>query len=140
MTTYNERMKQYEMRARELGNKDQTEECLPRCPRCQAPAICNLRGCPGFIPDEVLALQKEFEAYLEDAKDKKTVLLELGVGFNTPGVIRYPFQRIARLYPQATLVRFNRDHPLVPDKIKDKSIEIGGEIGEALEILERLVS
>lgn len=108
------------------------EEYLPRCPKCGAPATRNLSGRPEFVPDEVMALEKDYLAYLNDAKDKKVVFLELGVGFNTPGVIRNPFQRMTRLFPQATLIRMNRDHSLVPEKIQDKAIEIGGDIGVAL--------
>ena len=39
------------------------------------------------------------------------LLLELGVGFNTPVIIRFPFERMAAQFPQTTLVRFNRDYP-----------------------------
>ena len=43
--------------------------------------------------------------------ERKLLLLEFGVGFNTPVIIRFPFEKIALTAPQATLVRFNRDYP-----------------------------
>ena len=58
--------------------------------------------------------------------------MELGVGFNTPGMIRHPFQRLTWLWPKAKLIRMNRDYPSVPEKIRDKAIPIGGDIGRAL--------
>lgn len=110
-----------------------TDEMLPFCPHCGAPAAWNMRGRASFIPDEVMALRPAFEKYIEDARDKKVVFMEMGAGFNTPGVIRHGFQRLTRLYPNATLIRFNRDYPIIPEKIRDKGIEIGGDMGEALE-------
>lgn len=115
------------------------EEDLPRCPHCGAPAVWNMRGRDCFIPDEVMRLRPDFERYVEEAREMKTVFLELGAGLNSPGVIRHPFQRLTALYPDAMLIRMNRDFPCVPDKIRDKSIEIGGDMGEAIEKIKNIL-
>lgn len=108
------------------------EEDMPVCPHCGGRAVWNLSNRDYFIPDEVYAPEPAYQKYLEEAKDKKVVFLELGIGFNTPNVIRHPFERYTRTYPNATLIRVNRDHPLVPEKIKDKSIELGGEMSPVM--------
>ena len=108
-------------------------EDLPRCPHCGAPAINNLRDFKPFIPKMVMKNKESFTRYFNEAASHRTVFLELGVGFNSPGLIRHPFQRFTWLYPNAHLIRMNMEYPSVPDKIKDKSIEIGGDLGLALE-------
>lgn len=105
---------------------------LPRCPRCGAPAVRNMRGQEGFIPRKVMANRTAFESFWAAAANGKTVFLELGVGFNTPGIIRHPFQRSTALWPDASLIRINRDHPSVPGKISAKSVELGGDIAQTL--------
>lgn len=109
------------------------EEDYPVCPHCHAPAVQNMRGARNFIEDKVMWNRKEFEQFVKEARNCKTVFIELGAGFNTPGIIRHPFQRLTYLYQDVTLIRINGEFPAVPDKIKDKSIEITGDIGEVLE-------
>lgn len=114
------------------------EEDIPRCDRCHAPAVQNMRGIKSFIPDKVMWNRIEFEQYIKEASDLRTVFLELGAGFNSPGVIRHPFQRLAYRYPKAALIRMNQEFPKVPEKIKDRSVEIAEDIGEALAQMRRL--
>lgn len=47
--------------------------------------------------------------FLERARDKKIVLLELGVGFNIPAIIRFPFERMVSEWKNTSLVRINKD-------------------------------
>jgi len=55
------------------------------------------------------AARQRYSDFLGSLVDQKTVLLELGVGFNTPGIIRFPFEKIAQSLGSATLIRMNRD-------------------------------
>lgn len=110
-------------------------EDLPHCPRCGAPAVRNMRGRACFVPQKVMATRAAFETFWLTASNGNTVFLELGVGFNSPGLIRHPFQRMARLWPNASLIRMNRDYPTVPEKIRSNSIELGGDIGENLRVI-----
>ena len=91
-----------------------------------------MRGREGFIPDKVMATRAPFEAFWAQAAEGNTVFLELGVGFNSPGLIRHPFQRMTYLWPGAHLIRVNRDHPSVPQKLGDRGIPLGGDLGENL--------
>ena len=74
---------------------------IPRCPRCGHDAeIC-------FRSDDYRDLLDRYVAFVEGCRDRKLLLIELGVGFNTPGVIRWPFERMALAIPDAYLVRIN---------------------------------
>ena len=106
-------------------------EDIPVCPFCGAPVVQNGRdGTDRFVRMPAMRLQKPFEEFVEEAKNCRTVFLELGAGFNSPGMIRHPFQRLTYLYPQAMLIRCNLDYPKVPVRIEGKSIWFGGDMGE----------
>lgn len=63
-----------------------------------------------FVQDENWYKQnKAYEDFLNDAKDKKVILLELGVGFNTPTIIRFPFEQMTLQNEKWNLVRINKD-------------------------------
>ena len=86
-------------------------ELIPTCPVCGSPMENNLRADDKFIEDETWHKQNmAYENFLEKAKDHKTVLLEFGVGYNTPGIIRFPFDFLATQQEKWTLVRFNHSH------------------------------
>ncbi len=114
------------------------EKYYPVCPGCHAPAIQNMRGHQNFIEDRVMWNREGFEDYVKEAEHYRTVFIELGAGFNSPGIIRHPFQRLTYRYPDVVLIRMNQEFPGVPQKIKDKSVEIGGDIGEALAKMRRM--
>lgn len=87
-------------------------ELVPVCPVCNGPMDVNLRINQYFVQDERWnSLNRQYTQFLEQSKGKKVVYLELGVGFNTPGIIRYPFERHTYENEQAILIRLNRDHP-----------------------------
>lgn len=87
-------------------------EALPRCPVCAGPMDVHVRKDRFFVEDPAWeAAAARYEDFLERWGRDRLVLLELGVGFNTPGIIRHPFEKIAARNPQATLIRLNRDDP-----------------------------
>lgn len=72
----------------------------------------NIRKDSGFVEDaEWQAQADRYYDFVEQWKSKRLLLLELGVGYNTPTIIRFPFERMAQQFPTATLVRINRDYP-----------------------------
>ena len=88
-------------------------EMIPRVPGSGKPVAMNLRCDDTFIEDANWHEQCErYQAFVEQASTKHLLLLEFGVGFNTPAIIRFPFEQMAAQFPQTTLVRFNRDYPL----------------------------
>lgn len=72
----------------------------------------NVRKNRYFVEDDRWHQQAErYYAFLEETLGKKKLaLLEYGVGFNTPTLIRYPFERMAASYPDVTLIRINKDY------------------------------
>ena len=85
---------------------------VPRCPVCGGPMEINVRKDRYFVEDDRWHLQADrYYAFLEKMLGKgKLVLLEYGVGFNTPTIIRFPFERMAATYPDMTLIRINKDY------------------------------
>ena len=77
-----------------------------------SPVSMNLRCDETFVEDAHWHQQaRRYQAFVEQASTHRLLLLELGVGFNTPVIIRFPFERMAAQFPRTTLVRFNRDYP-----------------------------
>lgn len=63
-----------------------------------------------------------YKEFLKEAENKNVVLLEIGVGFNTPGIIRYPFEQMAKDDDRTMLIRINKDYPIPMLYIKNKMI------------------
>ena len=77
-----------------------------------APVNMTLRCDDTFVEDSHWHRQaKRYNDFVYKESDKSLLLLEFGVGFNTPGIIRFPFEQMAAQLPDTTLVRFNRDYP-----------------------------
>lgn len=109
-------------------------ELIPYCPVCGRPLTTNLRADDKFVQDEGwYAAQDRYEKFLDKCKDKRVLLLELGVGFNTPGIIKYPFWKIAMSNRKATYVCVNKGEALIPKEIQGQSICIDDDIGKLLE-------
>ncbi len=84
---------------------------IPSCPVCGGPMDVNLRKDDKFVQDEYWYKQhKAYVDFINKAKYDKTVLLEFGVGFNTPGIIRFPFESMTSKINKWNLVRFNKSH------------------------------
>lgn len=86
-------------------------DLLPRCPVCGKPMSMHLRMDHTFVEDETW--HEKYHAYQEFLKHairQKPVFLELGVGFNTPTIIRFPFEQMTSVNPNATLIRINREN------------------------------
>lgn len=84
-------------------------EDVPHCPKCGALLEPNLRKGANFVEAPWLKKYEALSSFLQESKKGKLVLLELGVGFNTPGIIRYPFERLAVERADAALLRVNQE-------------------------------
>lgn len=97
---------------------------IPKCSQCGANLSFNIHG-EGIYNENGYALQWEnYTKFLQRTLNKRLVLLELGVDFSTPTVIRWPFEKIAMLNNKATLYRINEKFPQLTEEIKDKGISI----------------
>lgn len=108
-------------------------ELIPTCPNCGKPLTMNLRSDDKFVEDE--GWHKAAARYDEFIRthNGKVLYLELGVGFNTPVIIKYPFWQRTAKNPDATYACINYDDAECPDLIKDRAILIEGDIGAVLD-------
>ena len=108
-------------------------ELIPRCPVCGKPMTVNLRSDDRFVEDEGWrAACDRYQKFLEEHQNKKVVYLELGVGDNTPVIIKYPFRRFTIENPKATYACINLGEASCPAQIENQSIVIDGDIGEVI--------
>jgi len=111
-------------------------DLVPRCPVCGGEMDVNLRHNAFFVQDEEwYKADKRYGEFQDESEGKNIVYLELGVGFNTPGIIRYPFEQMTYQNPNATLIRFNRDHPLGAPENAKKTISFDEDIMQMIQYI-----
>ena len=107
---------------------------IPRCPHCGKPLTMNLRSDDRFVEDEGWhTAAGRYANFLRTREGQKILFLELGVGYNTPVIIKYPFWQMTAKNPRATYACINRGGVFCPDEIADRAICVDGDIGEVLE-------
>lgn len=98
-------------------------DLIPRDTETGERLVPNLRVDDHFVEDDHWYQQAErYQQFVEQHRDGRLVLLELGVGFNTPGIIRFPFEKMAATYPHTALVRFNQQAEPMVAGIKDLTV------------------
>lgn len=108
-------------------------ELVPRCPKCGEPMSMNLRADNTFVEDEGWHNAAErYAEFLRRHDGMRSLYLELGIGANTPVIIKYPFWRMTAENPQATYVCVNLGEAYAPENIRKRSICIDSDIGEIL--------
>ena len=108
-------------------------ELLPTCPHCGKPLTMNLRCDDTFVEDEGWHRAAErYENFLRTRARQKILFLELGVGYNTPVIIKFGFHRMTAENPKATYVCVNYGQAYAPNEILDRSIVINGDAGEVI--------
>lgn len=111
---------------------------IPKCPDDDSDVTMNLRADDSFVEDEGWhkASENHYE-FLQKNKGKHVLFLELGVGANTPVIIKYPFWQMTMENEKAKYACVNYGEAFCPKEIEDKSICIEGDIGKVLEELEQ---
>lgn len=97
---------------------------IPKCPRCGSFLIPNLRADNSFVEAPNLLNMEEYQQFILENSSNKLVFMELGVGFNTPVIIRYPFESMTNEFVNTHLIRINKTQSEVPKEIAHKSISI----------------
>ena len=110
-------------------------ELIPTAPEGGAVAM-NLRADDTFVEDALWhAASRNYAAFLQAHENDHVLLLELGVGLNTPVIIKYPFWAMTAENPKAVYACLNRSQAVCPRQIRSRSICVDGDIGEALALL-----
>ena len=109
---------------------------IPYCPHCGKPMSMNLRSDQTFVEDDGWHQAAErYEKFIQDHKKQKIVFMELGVGYNTPGIIKYPFWQMTNTFQHAFYVCLNQGEAYAPEEIRKKSVCMNEDIGEILKEL-----
>lgn len=108
-------------------------ELLPVCPHCGKPLTTNLRSDDSFVEDTGWHRAAErYEKFLRTRSGKRILFLELGFGFNTPVIIKYPFWKMTAQNNRATYACVNFGEAIAPGEIKEQSICINADIAVVL--------
>lgn len=133
--TYDNKEIIYKMVEKQTDMKISTE-LIPYCPICGRPITMNLRTDQTFVEDNGWHMaNKRYSAFLDQCQNRKVLFLELGVGRNTPGIIKYPFWQMTMENPKAIYACINYGEAVAPEEIEKQSICINGDIGEVLSFL-----
>ena len=109
---------------------------IPYCPKCGAFMTMNLRCDQTFVQDEGWYQgQFRYNDFINKHRDLKIIYLELGVGQNTPVIIKYPFWNYTNSNKKATYVCINYGESFCPDEIKKQAILINGDIDQVINYL-----
>ena len=109
-------------------------ELVPHCPVCGKPMSMNLRADDTFVEDEDWHKAAErYDEFLRRHEGLHILFLELGVGMNTPVIIKYPFWNMTYANPKAVYACLNFGEAYAPDEIAEQSVLINGDIREILE-------
>ena len=109
-------------------------ELVPRCPHCGRPMTMNLRADDTFVEDAGWhAAAERYSEFLRRHEGLRVLFLELGVGDNTPVIIKYPFWRMTAKNPNATYACINYGEAFAPGEIAKQSVCLDGDIGAVLE-------
>lgn len=103
-------------------------ELLPTCPHCGKPLTMNLRSDDTFVEDKGWHRAAErYENFLRTRAGQKILFLELGVGYNTPVIIKYPFWQMTAKNPNATYICINQGQAVCPQEIELQSVCINAD-------------
>lgn len=120
------------MRAAEKDMQIPTE-LLPKCPRCGEPMVPNLRTDDTFVQDAGwYRADARYEKFVKENRESRIVYLEIGVGGNTPGIIKYTFWRLTLANPKAFYICINQDDARFPQKIAERAIGLQGDAAPLL--------
>ena len=112
-------------------------DLIPKCPKCGKPLTMNLRSDDKFV--EGKGWRKAAERYRDflNGHDGKILYLELGVGYNTPSIIKYPFWQMTAKNPKAIYACVNFGEAICPEDIREQAICIDGDIGIVIDELRK---
>lgn len=99
-------------------------DALPRCPNCGGEVFLNVRVDGNFVEAPYAAQSERFQGWLDTALDERFLVIEIGAGYNTPSVIRYPCEGLVARHSTGRLLRINQEYPDVPRELGDRAMGI----------------
>ena len=113
-------------------------DLIPKCPHCGKPLTTNLRCDDKFVQDDGwYKASEQYSDFIRGHKDLNILYLELGVGYNTPVIIKYPFWQMTAQNPKATYACINMGGAVCPAEIEHQSICIDADISKVIEDIEK---
>ncbi len=108
-------------------------ELIPKCPDDNSDMTLNLRSDDTFVEDEGWHIAaRRYREFLHKCSGKHVLFLELGVGANTPGIIKYPFWQMTADNKNSVYACLNYGQAVAPNDIAKRSIVINGDITQIL--------
>jgi hypothetical protein len=104
---------------------------VPPCPECGG-TVFYVREDASFVETPHLEQAERCTQWVTSALGSPLLILELGAGFNTLGVVRFPLERLGARHAESRFVRINRDHPEIPARLNHRAIGIRGDAGEVV--------
>ncbi|WP_455682871.1 SIR2 family NAD-dependent protein deacylase [Thomasclavelia sp.] len=133
--TYDNKEMVYRMIAEQRNMKIPTE-LIPICPVCGKPMTMNLRCDNQFVQDDGWdAAAQRYDNFIRSHENLHILFLELGVGGNTPVIIKYPFWQMTSNNPNATYACVNDGEAICPTELADRAICINADIGKVIDKL-----
>lgn len=120
------------------GQKDMKipSDLIPKCPKCGKPLTMNLRSDDKFVEDTGWhEASQQYKNFLHTRWNQSVLFLELGVGYNTPSIIKYPFWQMTARNPKAIYACINYGEAVCPKEIERQSICIDSDIGDSIKKL-----
>lgn len=112
-------------------------ELVPYCPVCGEPMTMNLRSDNLFVQDEGwYAAAGRYDDFVRRHRDVEILYIELGVGMNTPSIIKYPFWQMTYQNPKAFYICINYGEAYAPREIAQRSVCINRDIGEVIKSIQ----
>lgn len=113
---------------------------VPKCPVCGGNMEVNLR-CDGYFVEDTKwhESHRRYEEFIKMNREKNILFLELGVGMNTPGIIKYPFWRMTANYKNACYICINKGQARAPEDIAQKSVCLDADIMDVIEQMEGII-
>jgi len=115
-------------------------EYIPQCPRCKGPMFFCVRGGNWFIESAFKEQRQGYHEFLHrilENQNETLTIIEIGVGFNTPSVLRWPMDQIVTKCKNARLIRINVHAPDVPDRARKEKRALGFD-GDAAGVVRQL--
>ncbi|MGV2984325.1 hypothetical protein ACNPNP_11540 [Microbacterium sp. AGC85] len=112
-----------------------SEAAIPVCRNCGGDVFLNVYAGAWYINDHFQPQLERLNQWMREGIEGQhtTAIIEIGAGFNTPGVIRWPIERIAAHLPDTRLIRINRDHSGVPASLAENAASLHGDAAELIQ-------